>query len=266
VSEGRALYGLLEDLYDRYTTPAHAQHDPVSFTYQYGRPADAEVAGLVAAFLAYGRLAQIMASVADALGRLGERPSRFAREAGPAERREAAAGFVHRFADGDQFARLLRVIGGVIGQYGSLQQCFRAHDRPQAQTILPGLRGLADDLRAVGGMDHLVADPRKGSACKRWHLYLRWMVRADAVDTGLWQGIGPERLIVPLDAHMWRVSRGLGLTGRGTCDLKAAREVTEAFRRIRPDDPVRYDFALMHASAEGDHDLQAWLRRRTAPR
>ncbi len=255
----RDLRGLLEQLYDRYATAEHARHDPVSFTYRYRRRADGEVAALVAACLSYGRLEQIMASVADALGRMGERPAEFVLEAGPAARRRAAAGFVHRFADGAQFARLLAAIARVVGQYGSLQRCFAAHDRPDSPTILPGLRGLADELQRNGGLAHLVADPRKGSACKRWHLYLRWMVRDDAVDPGLWDGIGTERLVVPLDAHMWRVCRGLGLTARRTCDLKAALEVTEAFRRVCPEDPVRYDFALMHASVEGDPALHAWL-------
>jgi uncharacterized protein (TIGR02757 family) len=93
-------------------------------------------------------------------------------------------------------------------------------------------------------IDHLLPDPARGSTCKRLHLYLRWMVRSDAVDPGGWRGIDPACLIVPVDVHMHRIGRALRFTQRRSPSLESAREITEAFRRIQPTDPVRYDFAL----------------------
>jgi uncharacterized protein (TIGR02757 family) len=89
----------------------------------------------------------------------------------------------------------------------------------------------------------LVSDPGKKSACKRLFLYLRWMIRRDAVDPGVWNQ-DSSRLIVPVDTHMLKFGRILGLTERNQPDLKTALEITEGFRRISPEDPVRYDFSL----------------------
>ena len=90
----------------------------------------------------------------------------------------------------------------------------------------------------------LLPSPESGSACKRLNLFLRWMVRSDAVDPGGWSGVSPAMLIVPLDTHMHRIAAKLGLTKRRAADFRAAREVTGAFRTIAPEDPVKYDFAL----------------------
>jgi len=256
--------GILDGLYARYADRSHAQRDPVSFLYRYRDVADREIAGLVAAFLAYGRLKQIMRSVEDALGRLGPSPARMILGATLRELRHACGGFVHRFANADRLCALLRGIQDVVRTHGSIEACFLAHDDPALADVQPGLVGLARELRrGRAELAHLVAEPAKGSACKRWHLYLRWMVRRDAVDPGGWDAVSPARLLAPLDAHMWRLCRGLGLTRRRCCNLAAARQVTCHFRRVCPADPVRYDFALMHASVDGDPELRVLLD--TAP-
>jgi len=250
----------LESLYSKYNAPEYAEGDPVRFVHRYDSPRDGEIVGLVAALLAYGSLPQILDSVADALARLGDSPRRMLLAALPEELRVAADGFGHRFVDSAQFGRLLRGVQHVLRRYGSVEECFLAHDEPGAPTVLPGLTGLAHELEQAGrGLDHLVADPAKGSACKRWHLYMRWMVRSDRVDPGLWSGVSPGRLLVPLDTHVWEIGRRLGFTERRSRNLRAALEVTDGFRRIRPGDPVRYDFALMHASASGDPALEECL-------
>jgi len=245
------LMRLLETAYARFSRRHYALQDPICFVYNYPERGDAEVAGLLSALLAFGRVAQIMRSVEDALGRLGASPGDFVRSSSERELRAACAGFVHRTVDAGNLACLLVALKGVLARHGSLEACFRANDEPGARTVLPGLTGLAGELSGSGGAGHLVADPRRGSPCKRWNLFLRWMVRRDAVDPGLWHAVSPARLIVPLDAHMWRVCTGLGLTRRATCNMKAALEVTDAFRALCPEDPVRYDFSLMHASVEG---------------
>ncbi len=247
--------GFLEELYAEYNRRECALCDPVKFLYLYEDAREREVAGLIAALLAYGRLEQILRSVAGVLDRLEGSPRKFLLCQTPQELLSACRGFKHRVTSAKQLAGLLCAVKGVLEAHGSLQACFCGHDDPSAQTILPGLSGLAGELERRGGeLDHLVAHPARGSACKRWNLYLRWMVRCDAVDPGGWREVSPARLIVPLDAHMWRVCRQLGLTRRKTCNLRAALEITDAFRRISPGDPVRYDFALMHASRDGRLD------------
>jgi hypothetical protein len=94
-------------------------------------------------------------------------------------------------------------------------------------------------------------DPASGSACKRWNLYLRWMVRKDALDFGLWPGIPASRLVIPTDTHVHRVARRLGLTRRKAADWKTAREITDRLARFDPEDPVRYDYALCRIGEEG---------------
>jgi len=229
---------LLESAYERFNRREYALQDPIRFVYDYPNRADAEVVGLLSALLAFGRVAQILRSVEDLLGRLGPRPAGAVRAATPQELRALCTGFVHRTANAGNMACLLVALKGVVARQG-------------APAVLPGLTGLAGELSGDGGVGHLNADPRRGSPCKRWNLFLRWMVRRDEVDPGLWQDVSPTRLIVPLDAHMWRVCRGLGMTRRATCNMKAALEVTDAFRVLCPEDPVRYDFSLMHASVEG---------------
>jgi uncharacterized protein (TIGR02757 family) len=243
----------LEDLYRRFNRRSQAEGDPVSFLYRFDDPLEREAAALLAALLAYGRLAQIMKSVAEVLKRLGGRPRAFLLASSPQALREASAGFVHRVVKPDRLWRMLWAMKDVVERYGSLQACFLAHDDPTRPTVLPGLTGLVGCMAREGyAPGHLLPRPGKGSACKRLNLFMRWMVRRDEVDPGGWDVVSPARLIVPLDAHMWRVCRGLGLTQRRTCNLQAALEITGGFRALCPSDPVRYDFALMHASAAGE--------------
>lgn len=246
-----AQKAFLDALYEEYNRPERAARDPVWFLHGYADPLEREVVGLIAALLARGRVEQIVRSVEDALRRLGGAPRRFVVSGSTADLRAACDGFTHRMVNGERLRRFLQAVKQVLAEHGSLQQCFLSHDDASAPTILPGLTGLATELIGAGAPVQLVADPSKGSACKRWNLYLRWVVRRDAIDPGGWGGVRPARLIVPLDTHMWRVCRELGLTDRKLCNLSAALEVTDSFRRICPDDPVRYDFALMHASLEG---------------
>jgi uncharacterized protein (TIGR02757 family) len=177
--------------------------------------------------------------------------------------REAFGGFRHRFATGEQLAALLLGAKRLVERHGSLHACFAAHLADGAETVAPALAAFADELRAAaGGLDaHLLPCPSRGSACKRLNLFLRWMVRRDAVDPGGWGGVSPAQLIVPLDVHMHRICRTLGLTARRQADGRAAEEITRAFRRFASDDPVRYDFALTRLGIRGDSDLDGFLRR-----
>jgi uncharacterized protein (TIGR02757 family) len=101
------------------------------------------------------------------------------------------------------------------------------------------------------GLKQLLPSPRKGSACKRMNLFLRWMVRSEDIDFGIWDNIPPNKLVIPLDTHIARISKCLGLTRRASADWKMAEEITGALREFDPEDPLKYDFALCHHGISG---------------
>ncbi len=250
----RPYRGRLEQLYRRVTRREMVHPDPLEFLYRYEDGLDREVAGMVAAALAYGRVAQILTSVGRVLDRLGARPALFLRDAKSKHFKELLGGFRHRFHGPADVAGLLTGLARVQREYGSLEACFAAGSDQKNQPLLPRLKRFTDAVRTAAGhpLNHLLANPAGGSACKRLHLFLRWMVRADAVDPGGWTVLSPARLIMPLDTHIHRLARQWGLTGRSSADGRTALEVTEAFRRVRPDDPVRYDFALSRIGIRTD--------------
>ena len=244
----------LERLYRKYNRRAHVHPDPLEFLYAYDNLADREVAGMVAAALAYGRVAQIIKSVGAVLEVLGPAPAKRLLSAAPETIAGRLCGFVHRFATADRVCAMLAGIRQVLVRHGTLQNCFCAHRSPGRGNAPAGLNGLVEEILAGAGRNpgHLLPLPSRKSACKRLHLFLRWMVLKDAVDPGGWDQVSPATLIVPLDVHMHRVGRLMGFTERKGGDLKTAMEITEGFRRVCPEDPVRYDFALTRVGMRGD--------------
>jgi uncharacterized protein (TIGR02757 family) len=236
----------LEKLYTFYNCREFIHPDPLEFVLQYHDPLDREVVGMVASSLAYGRVHQILRSVSDVLCRMGESPSQFIMDSSLGRIQRVLKDFRHRFTDGDQLAALLYGMKGAIKRYGSLQSCFTSNRKHNDDTILHALMAFVHELNAEASaeMKMLLPSPRRGSACKRLNLFLRWMVRSDDVDPGGWSGVGPHQLIVPLDTHMHRIGLDVGLTHRKQADMRTALEITHAFRAIAPEDPVRYDFAL----------------------
>jgi uncharacterized protein (TIGR02757 family) len=265
-----ALKKGLDALYRKYNRRRFVHPDPLEVVYRFDSPLDQEIVGLVAACLAYGRVAQILTSVNRALDALavgGSGPRRFLERASRQDIDQAFAGFKHRFTPGAELAALLWGVRTAVAEHGSLEGLFVAAPDTGDDTILPRLASFVERLRAYAGGDDscpsLLSSPNDGSACKRLNLYLRWMVRRDAVDPGPWTSVSPARLVVPLDTHMFRIAGGLGLTARRQADLKTAREITRAFARYSPQDPVKYDFALTRLGinpACRDTDIECLLR------
>lgn len=250
----KTLKRRLEALYGRYNRREFVHPDPLEFLYRFSDLRDREVAGMVAAALAYGRVRQIIKSVSIVLECMGPSPFRYVRDATDAQLYSALDGFVHRFATGRGVARLLIGIREVIDHEGSLHRAFQKGVSPEHENILPALDGFCLRItnKAGGDLGHLLPLPDRGSACKRMNLFLRWMVRKDAVDPGGWDAVPAADLIVPLDVHMHRVGRDLGFTKRKQADMKTALEITEGFKRLTPEDPVRYDFVLTRPGIWGD--------------
>ncbi len=268
----RCLRFALDDLYDRYNHRQFVHPDPLEFLYLYDDPRDREIVAVIAASLAYGRVAQILRGIRDLLERMGPSPCLFLERTPPRDLPEVFAGFRHRWTTGRQVADLLAGVRQVIDRHGSLGRCLSAGLHLDHETILPALSHLSEQLRLAGPRagrgpargvhrNSLLPDVAAGSACKRLHLMLRWLVRRDAVDPGGWDGIPPRLLIVPLDTHMHRLARALGLSDRRQADGRTALAITVAFRAIHPGDPVRYDFALTRLGIRRDLDLPAFVAR-----
>ncbi len=253
----------LEALYTSYNQRCFVHPDPLEFLYRYEESGDREIVALIASSLAYGRVEQILKSVATVLARMGASPADFLLSSPFQTILAAFENFKHRFTPGADISLLLWSARSMILEHGSLYQCFMSGYQDSDETILPALSAFVRFFHAGRSCcwSGFLPSPARGSACKRLNLFLRWMVRKDDVDPGGWSGIPPSKLVVPLDTHMHRISLGLGLTNRSQADLRTAVEVTEAFRRISPDDPVRYDFVLTRFGIRKDMDTGRLLNR-----
>ncbi len=258
----RISKGKLEALYHRYNQREFVHPDPLQFLYHYEGLCDREVAAFVASSLAYGRVAQILKSVSSVLERMVPSPSTFLKHACLEAIRKTFAGFKHRFTTAEKFCAMLVAIKEILERHGSLGACFSAGLKDDDQTILPALCAFTRELigKASGSLDHLVPSPVGGSACKRLNLFLRWMVRQDGVDPGGWENVPQSKLIVPVDTHMHRICLHLGLTRRKQANMATAVEITEGFKALAPDDPVRYDFSLTRLGIRRDAELADYLK------
>ena len=247
----------LERLYITYNRREFVHPDPLEFLYDYDELADREIVALIASSLAYGKVAQILRSVSVVLGRIGVAPSAFLRTSSPRSLELNLADFKHRMTTGQDLARVLAGGKGVIERYGSLNACFASKMSADHETVIPALSSFVAEIseESGGSCEFHLPSPDGGSACKRLNLFLRWLVRKDEVDPGGWEGVPPSKLVVPLDTHMHRICYKYGLTERKQADLRTALEITERFREIAPDDPVKYDFAITRLGIRDDASL-----------
>jgi len=233
---------LLEKIYLKYNRKKYVSPDPLEFLYKYKKDQDVEIVGLIASALAYGRVAQILKSVKIVLDKLSPAPKEFLLKEKKLDL--LFKGFKHRFTTGNDIADLLSGVKKTLNKYGSLQNCFLKGYSEKDETIIPALSEFVDKIKQNKKSAYLLPSPEKGSSCKRLNLFLRWMVRKDKVDPGLWSKVPESKLLVPLDTHMFNIAVIFGFTNRKQADLKTAREITNAFKQICPEDPVKYDFAL----------------------
>ena len=258
----RAMRSALDRLYGDYNREDSAS-DPVHRVRPYPEPSDREVAGFCAAALAFGRVASVLNSIDTLFRIMGPHPAAFVRTFDPSAPHPELRAMVHRWTRGDDIAALLWVLRQMLEQAGSIERFFAQGLDPGAEDIGAALdafssRALAFDVRRVygrvpkrPGVCYFFPRPSGGSACKRLNLYLRWMVRRDAVDLGTWTAVSPSQLIVPLDTHVIRLGRCLRLTSYVSPGWRMAADITRALRTLDPSDPVRFDFALCHVGMMG---------------
>ena len=238
------FHTVLENIYKTYTRAELIYPDPVEFPRRYADVRDREIVALIASSLAYGRVQQIHNSVSKVLTPMGDKPASFIRSTSEKELERLYSDFRHRFTSGSELVQFLLGVQKILKRYLSLEECIIACLSSNS-SIFDGLTAFADSIKkAAGGATSLIASPADGSACKRYFLFLKWMVRHDAVDPGGWSAISSADLYFPIDTHMHKIARSLHFTERKQADLKTVIEVTRAFQKIAPRDPTRYDFAL----------------------
>lgn len=247
----------LEDLYLTYNTREFVDPDPLLFLYDYPDKKDREIAGMVASSLAYGQVALIMKAVSHVLVKMGPSLSDYLDTRTQKDMAYDFKDFVYRFAKQEHIVSFLWGTRNVVKTFGSVEACFcEGMIKPDA-LVWDALDFLYCRMECAGKTGHLMADPEKASACKRSHLFLRWMVRNDAVDPGGWDQICAASLMIPLDTHMHRIGQVLGFTQRKAADRKTVVEITTGFKKILPEDPVKYDFCLtrfgIRKSLDMDH-------------
>lgn len=244
----------LDPIVERFEQPAFILDDPISVPHAFDDPADQEIVGLFSALLAWGRRDIMLAKLGDLCERMNYRPRRFIHDLSPSS--NALTGFVHRTFNHDDALGLALSVQATLTRYGSIQRLFASAwgDSGTLDGALNHFSGVL--LDGIPGqpqrMNRHIARPSTGSACKRLVMYLRWMTRPGPVDLGCWNVLGPEHLALPLDVHSGRQARVAGLLFRKSNDWKAAMELTDACRLLRPSDPAAYDFALFGTGSAGE--------------
>jgi uncharacterized protein (TIGR02757 family) len=251
------LKSVLDRLYADFNY-ADSATDPIQIVRRYTRPDDREVVGFVSAALAFGRVMSVLQSIERVLAVMGPAPAAYLRRFDPRRDAPAFDGIVHRWTREKDIVALLWVMRQMVAAAGSIEGFFMLGDDTESSDVQAALdsfstRALALDLEAAygrvpkrPGVCYFFPRPSAGSACKRLNLFLRWMVRKDALDLGVWLRVSPARLIVPLDTHVIRVGRCLKLTAYTSPGWRMARDITASLRALDPEDPVKYDFALCH--------------------
>lgn len=232
---------ILDEYSAKINVPEFIDSDPVKFAHRYRLLQDIEVAGILSAINAWGRRDMILKDVQRILDIAGTSPYDFVMSADL----DALSGnrSLHRTFNVSDLGNICRGLRRAYSAHPSIEEYFAG------KNMFDGIKSFRAEIVSANesgcrSLKHL-SNPDAGSACKRMHLFLRWMVRNDGiVDLGVWKNISPSELFIPLDVHVGRISRSLGLTVRKQNDRKTVEELTSILKKFNPDDPVVYDFGL----------------------
>ena len=246
---------LLERLHDRYNNEEFIEADPISVPHSFVNPVDREVAGFLAATIAWGNRRAIVKSAHRMMRYMDNAPEDFVRNATEGDM-EYLRTYVHRTFNGVDFQDFVRGLRHILAEWGSVGNYFETRYEEHGD-LRPVLSDFRRDFFSVEHDSHSekhLSSIDKGAACKRLCMYLRWFVRRDdrGVDFGLWQRIPMSALYMPLDIHTGRMGRNLGLLSRKQSDWKAVEELTASLRELSAEDPVRYDYSLFGLGISGD--------------
>jgi uncharacterized protein (TIGR02757 family) len=260
--EKQRLKKILDKYYGEYDFKKRIPHDPIEFPRRFKNPEDIEVSAFIASCLAYGKVALFKPVVGQILSQMGGNPHSFlldfdVRRDGP------LFSVKYRFNERGDIICLLFIIHELLARYSSLKNAFKSHYSSSDANTANAISSLIKEIMSINttrvyrknihppGLLQFFPSPANGSACKRMSLFLRWMIRRRDIDFGIWHEISENKLVIPLDTHISRIGRCLGLTSRRSSDWKTAVEITEALKSFDAQDPLKYDFALCHHGISG---------------
>ncbi len=241
----------LDGLYKKFSRK-YSSDDPVWILHNLKDKKDIEFLGFVVSCFSYGRVELIVDFIKELVKAIDKNVFDFVLNFNPAKDRRYFRGFYYRFNTEQDLTELFKCLSSAAKKYGSLENLFMKKYSDSDENILKALNHFTKILNSFSrkprgsSFRYLIPVPKNNSTCKRLNLFLRWLVRKDNIDFGIWNGVSKSKLIIPVDTHVYRVSRELGLIKRKSCDLKFALELTNELKEFDPEDPVKYDFALCH--------------------
>lgn len=267
----------LEKIYSQYNNKKFLHPDPLEFLHKYQKQEDIEAVGLIASGLAYGRVCQILKSVTKVLDKLSLSPSDFIINTKVSQFFKIFKNFKHRFTTENELVEFLSSIKNILIEHKTIENAFVKSilHTYSCKNLTEFNRLLKKDLPYIQNnykevlinfykkfnlkKNSLLSDPAKNSACKRLNLFLKWMIRCDEIDLGVWENISPEILIIPLDTHMYQFAKSKNFTSRKSADFLAALEITKAFKKYSPSDPTKYDFCITRFGIRSELDAKCIL-------
>ncbi len=242
---------LLDYYVDKYNNPSFILNDPISIPHKFSNKQDREIMGFFAAILAWGQRKTIISKCLDLIDRFGDEPYRFVMEHSELDLK-SLIGFKHRTFNDTDLLYFVDFFKRFYKKHNSLEDAFLEEGRfiSIERSLINFEIHFFDHVNAPLRTKKHVATPARNSACKRLNMFLKWMVRNDdnGVDFGMWKRIPQSELICPIDVHVDRTARKIGLISRKQTDWKTALELTHNLKRFDPLDPVKYDFALFGLS------------------
>lgn len=242
------------DYHYRYFDFSQISPDPLEFPHRFSNDYDIEISAFIASVFAYGNVKQIISTLEKLHGTMGKSPYDFVKNYSPGKSAGKFSQIKHRFYTQEDITNFFCALNKIYNTYGSLKYLFLLYYFEKESNLKNSISLFSKHLleicpaagQASHGMKFMFPDPYKGSACKRMNLFLRWMIRKDELDFGLWPEIKPSQLVIPVDTHVARICKELKLTKQKTVSWKMAEEITENLKKIDPADPVKYDFAICH--------------------
>lgn len=241
-----ALKEFLDEKVSYYNHPRFVESDPIQIPHRFQLKEDIEISGFLTASIAWGNRKSIINNASKMMTLMGESPYDFVINHND-QQLEKLLPFVHRTFNGQDFIQFVKSLKHIYQNHNGLESFFKTHGtKDSLQPAISRLKEAFFENEHLARTQKHISNPEKGSAAKRINMYLRWLVRSDnsGVDFGIWKAVSPAVLSCPLDVHSGRVARKLGILKRKQNDAKALQELDIALRKLDPNDPVKYDFAL----------------------
>lgn len=247
-SDKEEMKQFLDEIIKKINVKDFIKDDPVQFPHRFSKKRDIEIIGFIISLISWGKRTMILRDAEKILSIMGDSPYQYIMEGSFPEPSSVA---VHRTMNMEDFIFICRGLNYVYSKHESMEEIFTGRDMFDGIEIL---RKMIIEANGLPGhrAERQISAPSKGSACKRIHMFLKWMVRNDGiVDLGIWKSISPSSLYIPLDIHVINISKHLGILKRKQNDRKSVEELTSYLKDLRPDDPVIYDYALFGLGVTG---------------